>query len=574
MINFIIQLSLFFIILSLISQFLGKYMANVFEGNIYGWLKPLHTLEGFVYKIFKIEASKEMSWIDYLIGVLVFNAIGFLVLFLTLIFQAYLPLNQYHIKNMSWDLALNTAVSFVTNTNWQAYSGESAATYFSQMTGLALQNFLSAATGIAVATALIRGFVRKTTIYIGNFYVDFTRSILYVLLPLSIIASLILISQGIIQNFSSYIKADLLIPFKDSIKEITNQIIPMGPVASQEAIKLLGTNGGGFFNANSAHPFENPTAFSNLFEAFLIILIPASLFFTFGYMVKDKRQGWFLYIVSLVILISFMVIQYYYELKGNPILKHLGVKNTYPIGKELRFGLSGSSIFTTITTTTSCGAVNTMHDSLTPIGGLIPMSLMALGEIIFGGVGSGLYGMISMVIVAVFIAGLMIGRTPEYLNKKIEAKEMWSSVIITLIAGITALLLSAMALITKSGISSIENPGPHGLSEILYAYISAANNNGSAFGGLNANTVFYNITTALAMLIGRFFPIGAVLYMAGSLANKKLIPPSAGTLPTHTPVFGIWLAFIILIVGLLTFLPAFSLGPILEQMLMLKGVLF
>ncbi|HEK25540.1 MAG TPA: potassium-transporting ATPase subunit KdpA [Hydrogenobaculum sp.] len=568
----IFSFALFFGILTVVSPFLGKYMADVYEGNIYKFLKPVRYLEKTIYKILGIDESKEMNWKEYLYVLLSFNFLGFLILFLTLLFQKYLPLNQYNIPNMSWDLAFNTAASFVTNTNWQAYAGETQATYFSQMTGLALQNFLSAASGIVVALVLIRAFARKNTVYLGNFFVDFTRTILYVLLPLSFFSALFLVSQGVIQNFSHYKSAELLEAFKNGKDIITHQILPMGPVASQEAIKLLGTNGGGFFNANSAHPFENPTPLSNVFEAFIIILIPASLVFTFGYMIKDKRQGWFLYSVMLFVLLLMMGIGYYFEYYGNPIVKKLGVEGPYLIGKELRFGMGGTMLFSSITTAVSCGAVDGMFDSFTPLGGLVPMSLISLGEIIFGGVGSGLYGMLAMIIIAVFVAGLMIGRTPEYLNKKIEAKEMWSSVIITLVAGVTSLLLTTLALYTKWGLSSISNPGPHGLSEVLYAYISASNNNGSAFAGLNANTVFYNITTGLAMLIGRFVPIVAVFYMASSLSLKKHIPPSPGTLPTHTLVFGVWVVFIIIVVGALTFLPAFSLGPILEHMLMLKGV--
>lgn len=562
----------FFLALTIASPILGKYIANIYEGNTYVWLKPINLLENSIYKLLKIDQKQEMSWLEYLYALLIFNLIGFVILFITLLIQSYLPLNQYHVKDMSLDLAFNTAISFITNTDWQAYAGETQATYFSQITGFALQNFLSAATGMVVAIVLIRSFIRKNTIFIGNFYVDFTRSVLYILLPLSILSAIVLVSQGVIQNFSHYKMVDLITPFIEKDKTITHQILPMGPVASQEAIKLIGTNGGGFFNANSAHPFENPTSFSNIFEAFLIIIIPASLVFTFGYMVKDRRQGWFLYTVMFVYLLLSIGAQYYFEYLGNPIVKHLDVSSPYLIGKELRFGIGGTVLFSSITTAVSCGAINAMHDSLTPIGGLIPMSLMATGEIIFGGVGSGLYSMLAMVIIAVFIAGLMIGRIPEYLSKKIEAKEMWSSVIIIITSSILVLLFSAIALFTKAGLSSIYNPGPHGLSEILYAYISTANNNGSAFAGLNANSVFMNITTAIAMLLGRFMPIVAVFYMAGSLSNKKIIPQSASTLPTHTFIFGVWLIFIIIILSLLTFLPAFSLGPIIEEILMLKGI--
>jgi K+-transporting ATPase ATPase A chain len=562
----------FFIVLTLVSPLLGKYMANVYEGNVISkWLSPIRFLERTIYKVFQVDETSEMNWKEYLYVLLSFNFVGFLVLVATLLFQKYLPLNQYNIQNMRWDSALNAAVSFVTNTNWQSYSGETAATYFSQMTGFALQNFLSTATGMVVAVVLIRAFVRKNTIYVGNFYVDLVRSVLYILLPIAFMASIVLVSQGVIQNLSSYKTVYLLKPFLEGKNAVEGYVLPMGPVASQEAIKLLGTNGGGFFSANSAHPFENPTLFSNTFEALLIILIPASLVFTFGYMVKDKRQGWFLYAVMLFVLLSFMGIQYYFEMTGNPIIKSLGVKGPYLIGKELRFGVGNSVLFSSITTAIACGAVNAMHDSLTPIGGLVPMALMSLGEIIFGGAGSGLYGMIAMVVVAVFVAGLMIGRTPEYLNKKIEAKEMWASVITIVTSGAIVLMLSSFAFYTKWGVSSIKNPGPHGLSEILYAYISTANNNGSAFAGLDASTVFYNLTTSLSMLLGRFIPIAAIMYMSGSLARKKHVAPSSGTLPTHTFVFGVWLVFVILIVGVLTFLPAFALGPILEHILMLEG---
>jgi K+-transporting ATPase ATPase A chain len=470
------------------------------------------------------------------------------------------------------DLAFNTAVSFVTNTNWQAYSGESAASYLTQMSGLAVQNFLSAATGLCIAIALIRGFTRHTSQTIGNFWQDMTKSVLYILLPISIIAALLLVSQGVIQNFDPYANSSLVQPIQTSDgQSISNQMIPMGPIASQEAIKELGTNGGGPFNANSAHPFENPNPLTNFLEILLILIIPFSLTYTFGRFAGNTRQGWALFAAMMMLFIIFLGVMYWSEYSGNPLVQKLGVNGSYMEGKEVRFGIGSTVLFAVSTTATSTGAVNAMHDSLTPIGGMVTMMLMLLSEDIPGGVGSGLYTILAFAIIAVFIAGLMIGRTPEYLGKKIEVFEMWTSVLIVLTSGILVLLFVAVALVISAGVSSILNPGPHGLSEILYAFASVANNNGSAFAGLNANTLFYNLTTAIAMLIGRFVPAIAALAMAGSLAKKKYIPPSIGTLPTHQITFVLWLAVVILIVGALTFFPALSLGPIVEHMIMHGG---
>jgi K+-transporting ATPase ATPase A chain len=492
----------------------------------------------------------------------------------------------------SWHLAINTATSFTTNTNWQNYSGEQAASYFTQMFGFAVHNFTSAATGMVVAIALIRGFVRRKTTAIGNFWVDLTRSTLYILLPLSLVFAIFLVSQGVIQNFTPYKTAALVQPVNIekpkldvggnpvmdargnpvtetvTVKETT---IPMGPVASQEAIKELGTNGGGFFNANSAHPYENPTPLSNMAEIFLILLVSGGLTYTFGRMAGNPRQGWALLAVMLAILIFSLGVLYWAESGGNPQVTKLGVTGVNMEGKETRFGLAGSSLFAVSTTGTSCGAVNTMHDSLTPLGGMMPLSLILLSEVIFGGVGTGLYTMLAFVVIAVFVAGLMIGRTPEFLGKKIEVREMWMSIITVLTSGILILVFSGIAMMVPSAVASMANPGAHGLSEVLYAFASMSNNNGSAFAGLSGNTIFYNLTGAVCMFIGRFAPIVASLAMAGSLAEKKYVPPSLGTLPTDKVPFALWLALVILIVGALTFFPMLSLGPIVEHLTMLGG---
>ncbi|MFH0784152.1 MAG: potassium-transporting ATPase subunit KdpA, partial [Pseudomonadota bacterium] len=454
-----------------------------------------------------------------------------------------------------------------TNTNWQNYGGEATASYFTQMAGFTVHNFVSAATGMAIAIAMIRGFVRRKSATLGNFWVDLVRSILYILLPICLVAALVLVSQGVIQNFSPYKNVSLLEETQPR-KEVQ---LPMGPVASQEAIKELGTNGGGFFNSNSAHPFENPTPLSNFLEILLILLIPAGLTATFGTMVGNSRQGWGLLSVMLFLLITAFAVLQWAETSSNPQLSGLGVHGGNMEGKELRFGLAGSSLFTVATTGTSCGAVNSMHDSLTPLGGLVPLSLILTGEVVFGGIGSGLYTMLAFAVIAVFVSGLMIGRTPEYLGKKIEAREIWMSILTVLTAGVTVLIFSGLALLVPPAVSSMANPGAHGLSEVLYAFASMANNNGSAFAGLNGNINFYNLLGAMAMLLGRYIPAVAVLAMAGSLAEKKFIPPSLGTLPTDHAPFVIWLLLVIVIVGALTFFPALALGPIAEHLSMTGG---
>jgi len=583
---------LFFVVLLAMIKPFGTFMAKVYQGERTFLTPVLAPCESLLYRICGVKKDEEMDWKRYAGAMVIFNLVLFVALFVMLMLQHLLPLNPQKLPAFSWQLALNTAVSFVTNTNWQAYVGEQAASYFTQMVGLAVHNFVSAATGMAIVIALIRGFVRRKTSMLGNFWVDMTRSTLYILLPISLIAALVLVSQGVIQNFSPYKTVPLVQatsydkpklddkgnPLKDakgnpvtesvSVKEVT---VPMGPVASQESIKELGTNGGGFFNANSAHPYENPTPLSHYLEIMLILLIPFALTYTFGVMVGNTRQGWALLgVILLIIIVSFGVLQGV-EANGNPLLAKLGVHGANMEGKEVRFSLPGTNLFEVATTGTSCGAVAAMHDSLTPIGGMIPLSLILLGELIPGGVGSGLYTMLAFAVIAVFVSGLMIGRTPEYLGKKIEAREMWMSILTVLTAGITVLILSGIAMITSSAVSSMANPGAHGLSEVLYAFASMANNNGSAFAGLNANVNFYNILGALAMTLGRYVPAVAILAMAGSLAEKKYVPPSLGTLPTDKVPFALWLTLVILIVGALTFFPALSLGPIVEHLQMLGG---
>jgi potassium-transporting ATPase potassium-binding subunit len=588
----LLEIFLFFILLLVMIRPLGSYMARVYQGER-TFLSPVVVpCEKLLYRLCGVDGDEEMDWKRYAWAMALFNLVLFVALFAMLMLQHLLPLNPEKLPAFTWALALNTAISFVTNTNWQAYSGESAASYFTQMAGLTVHNFVSAATGMAVVIALIRGFVRRKTSMLGNFWVDMTRGTLYILLPLSLIGAIFLVSQGVIQNFSSYKTVPLVQeiiydkakvddkgdPLKDvkgnpvtesaTAKEVT---IPMGPVASQEVIKELGTNGGGFFNANSAHPYENPTPLSHFMEIFLILLIPGALTYTFGVMVGNTRQGWTLLGVMLLLLIgSFSVLQGV-ESSGNPLLAQFGIHGANMEGKDLRFSLAGTNLFEVATTGTSCGAVSAMHDSLTPLGGMIPLALILLGEVVFGGVGSGLYTMLAFAVIAVFVSGLMIGRTPEYLGKKIEVQEMWMSIVTILTAGITVLILSGIAMLTPSAVSAMANPGAHGLSEVLYAFASMANNNGSAFAGLNANVNFYNILGSLAMLLGRYVPAVAVLAMAGSLAEKKYVPPSLGTLPTDKVPFALWLTLVILIVGALTFFPALSLGPIAEHLAMVGG---
>ncbi|MBP1751836.1 MAG: kdpA [Geobacteraceae bacterium] len=587
-----VEITLFFVVLLALIKPFGTYMARVFQGER-TFLSPVVVpCEKLIYRLCGVNRDEEMGWKRYAWDMILFNLVLFVALFAMLLFQHLLPLNPQKFPAFTWPLALNTAISFVTNTNWQAYSGETTASYFTQMVGVAVHNFVSAATGMAIVIALVRGFVRRTTSLLGNFWVDMTRATLYILLPLSLVAAPVLVSQGVIQNVSAYKTVSLLQPASydkpkldtrgnplmdakgnpvtesDTVSEVT---VPMGPVASQEAIKELGTNGGGFFNANSAHPYENPTPLSHFLEILLILLIPGSITYTFGLMVGNTRQGWALLGVMLLVLVGSFAVLQGAEVSGNLLVTRLGVHGANLEGKEVRFGLAGTSLFEVATTGTSCGAVSAMHDSLTPIGGMIPMSLILLGEIIFGGVGSGLYTMLAFAVIAVFVAGLMIGRTPEYLGKKIEVREMWMSILTILTAGIVVLVMSGIAMITPSAVASMANPGAHGLSEVLYAFASMANNNGSAFAGLSANTNFYNLLGSLAMILGRYVPAVAVLAMAGSLAEKKYVPPSLGTLPTDKAPFALWLTLVILIVGALTFFPALSLGPIVEHLAMLGG---
>jgi K+-transporting ATPase ATPase A chain len=566
-----LQIAVLLIILTLLIKPLGSYFAKVYQGE-WTFLSPLLSpLEKGLYRVAGIQSDREMAWKEYALAMLIFNGLGLLVLLAILMLQGWLPLNPEKFSGFSWDAAINTAVSFTTNTNWQFYSGESAASYFTQVLGLMVQQFLSAASGMAVLIALIRGFARHTAETLGNFWVDVTRGALYILLPLSLVASVFLVSQGVIQNFSPYLRTSLVQATQDDKgNTVKEQTLPMGPVASQEAIKELGTNGGGWFNANSAHPFENPTPFTNFLENLLMLLIPAALTYTFGRMVGSARQGWAVYAAMTIIFLASLIAMYVAEYHGNPLVTRLGVRGLYMEGKEVRFGLGPSVLWSCSTTGTSCGAVNNMHDSLTPLGGMVPLWLILLGEIVFGGVGSGLYTMLAFVVIAVFVAGLMIGRTPEYLGKKIETLEMWTSVITVLTAGLVVLLFTGIALLVPAGVKAMANPGPHGLSEVLYAFASTANNNGSAFAGLSGNT-FYNLMTALAMLLGRYAPKVAVLAMAGSLVQKKYTPPSAGTLPTHQVAFIIWLVIVVLIVGALTFFPALAMGPMVEQLIMQGG---
>ena len=567
--NNFIQAAFFLIVVLLMVKPLGTYMARIYEGSPAGLNVWFASVERWIYRLCGVEPEEGMSWKTYAFAMILFNVLGVLVVYAIQRLQAVLPLNPMAMPAVSPDLSFNTAVSFASNTNWQSYGGESTMSYLTQMLALVVQNFVSAATGMAILVAIIRGFVQKQINTIGNFWVDLVRSVLYILLPLSLVFALALSSQGIPQTFHKSAAATLLQATKDSNgKPVTEQDLALGPVASQISIKQLGSNGGGFYNVNSAHPYENPTPLSNFLELLAIMLIPVSLCYTFGVMVGNTRQGWMLLGVMLVILVGCFGVLQGVESSGNPLVAKLGVQSINMEGKEVRFGMAGSNLFTVATTGTSCGAVNTMHDSLTPIGGMIPLSLILLGEIIFGGVGSGLYTMLAFAIIAVFVSGLMIGRTPEYLGKKIEVREMWMSILVILTAGITVLILSGIAMITPQAVASMANPGAHGLSEVLYAVASMANNNGSAFAGLNANVNFFNLFGYLAMTVGRYVPAIAVLAMAGSLAEKKYVPPSLGTLPTDKAPFAIWLTLVILIVGALTFFPALALGPIVEHLMM------
>jgi K+-transporting ATPase ATPase A chain len=547
---------------------LGLYMADIFEGRPIWPLRALGGCERGIYRLCGIDPAAQMSWKQYALCLLLFNALGALALYALQRWQAWLPLNPQRFPGVSPGSSFNTAVSFITNTNWQGYSGESAMSYLTQMAGLTVQNFLSAASGMVVAIALIRGLARHSCATIGNLWVDMTRAVLYILLPLALLLALLLVSQGVIQNFSPYKNVTTL--------EARAQTLPMGPVASQESIKELGTNGGGFFNANSAHPYENPSALTNLLEMLAILVIPAGLTYTFGRMVGDTRQGWAVLAAMALLFVALLAVTLHSEQQGNPAIAGLGVDQAAGAaqsggnmeGKETRFGIAASALFATVTTATSCGAVNGMHDSFTPLGGLVPLFQMQLGEVVFGGVGSGLYSMLVFAIVGVFIAGLMIGRTPEYLGKKIEAFEMKMSSIAILVMPFIVLTGTAVAVSVDAGRAGVANPGVHGFSEILYAFSSAGNNNGSAFAGISADTPFYNVALALTMWLGRFWPIVAVLAIAGSLAAKKRIPVSDGTMPTHGVTFVILLIGTVLLVGALTFVPALALGPIVEHLML------
>jgi potassium-transporting ATPase potassium-binding subunit len=558
----ILQILVFILVLTSLTPLLGRFMYKVFTGKKNILTPVFGKFENLIYRFLKVNPDDEMNWKIYLWAVLIFNFAGFVFLFILQIIQQWLPLNPQNLPNVPTDLAFNTAVSFMTNTNWQAYAGENTLGYAVQMLGLTVQNFLSAATGIAVLLALIRGVTIKLSDRLGNFWVDMVRTILYVLIPLSVIVSVLLISQGVIQNFSSYANIKTL--------EGIDQIIPLGPAASQTAIKLLGTNGGGFFNANSAHPFENSTPLSNFIEVICLIIISAALTYTYGLMAGSKREGWILYGVMLFLLVCGIATSLYSEYLFNPVLNTASNLE----GKELRFGIVNSVIWSTATTGTSCGAVNAMHSSLSPLAGMVAMVNIMLGEIVFGGVGSGMYGMLIFVFITVFIAGLMVGRTPEYLGKKIESFDIKMAMIAVLIPNIIILVFTAYATVSQSGLSSIANAGPHGLSEILYAFSSSAGNNGSAFAGLNANTLFYNLSTGIVMLLGRFGVIIPVMAIAGNLVKKNKTPVSTGTFTTDNYVFAVLLIGVILIVGALTHFPALSLGPIVEHLLMNNGVSF
>ncbi|MGH7046582.1 MAG: potassium-transporting ATPase subunit KdpA [Stellaceae bacterium] len=568
-----VQIALFGAIVIAITRPLGGYMTRVFAGERTFLWPVLRPIERAVYWCCGVDESEEQHWLTYAVSMLLFSVVGFLALYALQRLQWYLPFNPQGQTGVEPSLAFNTSVSFVTNTNWQAYSGETTMGYLVQMVGLTVHNFVSAATGIALAMALIRGFVRSEANAIGNFWVDLTRCTLYILLPLSVVLALFYVWQGIPQNLGAYVNATTL--------EGARQTIAQGPVASQEAVKLLGTNGGGFFNANSAHPYENPTALTNLVQLISIFSIGAALTNVLGRMVKDERQGWAIFAAMGLLFLAGVTTAYWSEAHGNPAFAAFGITSPGPQqaggnmeGKEVRFGIADSTLYATVTTDTSCGAVNSMHDSYLPLGGMVPLINMQLGEVIFGGVGSGLYGMLAFAIIAMFIAGLMVGRTPEYLGKKLEAKEVKMTILALLSLPLSILGWTALAVVLPAGLAGIANPGPHGFSEILYAYTEGTANNGSAFAGLSANTLFYNTTTAAAMLIGRFIFVIPLLAVAGSLARKKLLAPSAGTFPTNRPLFVGLLVGVVLIIGGLTYFPAVSLGPVTEQVAMNQGRLY
>ena len=583
------QILLFFGVLVIITKPIGAFLYRVFERKPTFLDFVLRPIERLIYRICGVDENKEMNWKEYGVAMLLFSAVSLLLLYLMQRAQLWLPWNPQRLANVAPDLAWNTAVSFTTNTNWQAYSGESTMSYFTQMAGLAYHNFASAAAGIALAIALVRGVARRESKTIGNFWVDATRAFLWALLPISFVAAIFFVSQGAIQNLRPYTTANVIEPqavetknADGSVKKdtVTTQVIAQGPVASQEAIKMFGTNGGGFFGANSSHPFENPTPFTNFLQMLLIFTIPSGLTYTLGRMCKLQRHGWAVWSAMAVLFLCGVLVAYTFEARGNPQLAGIQTQAsaTQPggnmEGKEVRFGIANSALFTTITTDASCGAVNNQHDSLTPLAGMVPLVNIMLGEVVFGGVGAGLYGILVFAILAVFLAGLMVGRTPEYLGKKIEAYDVKMATLAILVTSLTILIFSAIASVAKFGISSISNPGPHGLSQILYAYTSGVGNNGSALNGLNANTLWYNSSLGVAMLLGRFFMILPILAIAGNLAEKKHVPESLGTFPVTGPLFTVLLISVVVIVGALTFFPALSLGPILEHLLMNAGKAF
>jgi potassium-transporting ATPase potassium-binding subunit len=583
------QIGFFLLVIFAITKPLGVFMVRVFERKKTFLDFALRPVERLIYRLTGVKEEREMRWTEYGAAMLLFSAVSMVLLYLIERTQKWLPLNPQKLSNVEPGLAFGTAASFTTNTNWQAYTPETTMSYLTQMAGLAYHNFVSAAVGIVLAIALIRGIARRESSTIGNFWVDFTRCLLWVLLPICLIGSLALISQGAIQNLKPYTTVQLVEPQtvqtqgadgKTVTQTVTQQTIALGPTASQEVIKELGTNGGGFFYANSAHPFENPTPFTNFLQLVLIFAIPSSLTYTLGRMTGSPRHGWAVWAAMAVLFLAGVTTAYWAEARGNPLLpgadQHASALQPggNMEGKEVRFGIANSALFATVTTDASCGAVNGMHDSYTPLGGMVPLINIMLGEVVFGGVGAGLYGMVVFVILAVFIAGLMVGRTPEYLGKKIEAYDVKMAMLAVLILTVTILGFSALAVVEPFGTSGISNPGPHGLSQVLYAYTSSTGNNGSAFGGLNANTMWYNTSTAAAQLLGRFFMIIPILAIAGNLARKKTTPASLGTFPVTGPLFSTLLVSTVLIVGALTFFPALSLGPILEHLLMLAGKSF
>jgi potassium-transporting ATPase potassium-binding subunit len=583
------QIGFYLLVIFLLTKPVGVFLTRVFNRER-TFLDPiLRPVERLVYRSTGIDEKREMRWTEYAVAMLLFSGVSMTLLYVIERTQKWLPFNPQKLGNVDPGLAFGTAASFTTNTNWQAYSGETTMSYLTQMAGLAYHNFASAAVGIVLAIAVVRGIARKETDKLGNFWVDTTRCLLWVLLPVCLAGSLILVSEGVVQNLKPYTTVDLIQPYtaqvtgsdgKTTTQTVTQQVIAQGPVASQEVIKEFGTNGGGFFNANSAHPFENPTPFSNFFEMVLIFAIPSGLTYTLGRMTGSQRHGWAIWAAMTFLFLAGVTTAYWAEAKGNPLLTGTDQRTSTlqsggnMEGKEVRFGITNSTLFATVTTDASCGAVNGMHDSYTPLGGMVPLINIMLGEVIFGGVGAGLYGIVVFVVLAVFIAGLMVGRTPEYLGKKIESYDVKMAMLAVLILTFTILVFSAVSVVEPYGTSSISNPGPHGLSQILYAYTSSTGNNGSAFAGLNPNTMWYNTTTAAAQLLGRFFMIIPVLAIAGNLAKKKIIPESAGTFPVTGALFSGLLVSTVLIVGALTFFPALSLGPILEHLLMNAGKAF